>query len=357
MMNSNNTTNATNTNNNNSSSSSNNIPNQQQDAGFPQGNPQAHLQYAMYPQPVPAAADDEIDLKQLFLTIWQGKWLIIALTTLLTVAGIGFALTQPNVYQAEAKLSPAVSESGGGGLAALAGQFGGLASLAGVNLGGGSADQSVIAMEIMQSRSFVKMFVEKHNLALPIVAATKWDEVNNTLVINEEMYDQANQTWLLDDKGESLKPTDWQLYKAFKGLISVSQAKDTGLVTVSIEFISPFIAKQWVDWLVEDINALMKATDLEETHSSIAFLQQQLTKTQISDMQTVFYQLIEEQTKTLMLAEVRKEYVFKTLDAAVVPEEKVKPKRALIVVLAGLLGGILSVAIVLVRGAFRKEKP
>jgi len=41
--------------------------------------------------------------------------------------------------------------------------------------------------------------------------------------------------------------------------------------------------------------------------------------------------------------------VFKTIDPAVVPEEKSEPKRALICVLGTLLGGMLSVLIVLVR--------
>ena len=50
-----------------------------------------------------------------------------------------------------------------------------------------------------------------------------------------------------------------------------------------------------------------------------------------------------------MLAQVRPEYVFKTIDPAVVPEEKSEPKRALICVLGTLLGGMLSVLIVLVR--------
>lgn len=353
MMNSNNT--ADSANNNESDNVQRSQQTNQQDAGFPQGhsqdNQQAHMHYGMYPQQMPAPADDEIDLKQLFLTIWQGKWLIIALTALFTLAGIGYALKQPNVYQAEATLSPASSKSGG--LSALAGQFGGLASLAGVSLGG-SADKSVIAMEIMQSRSFVKMFVEKHDLSMPIMAVMKWNEANNSLVINDEIYDQVNQTWLVDEKGNSFEPSDWQIYKAFKGRISLVQNQGTGLITILVDSYSPFVAKQWVDWLVQDINVLMKTTDLQEIYSSIDFLQQQLTKTQISDMQTMFYKLIEEQTKTLMLAEARKEYVFKTLDAAVVPEEKVKPKRALIVLLAGLLGGMLSVAVVLVRGAFRK---
>jgi LPS O-antigen subunit length determinant protein (WzzB/FepE family) len=66
-------------------------------------------------------------------------------------------------------------------------------------------------------------------------------------------------------------------------------------------------------------------------------------------METVFYQLIEEQTKTMMLAQVKKEYMFKTIDPAQVPDEKSGPKRALIVLLGTMLGGILSVLIVLIR--------
>ena len=77
-------------------------------------------------------ADDEIDLRELFAVIWQGKWLIIAITALFAVASVVYAISQPNIYKSEALLAPAEQE-GGGGLSALAGQFGGLASLAGVN--------------------------------------------------------------------------------------------------------------------------------------------------------------------------------------------------------------------------------
>jgi hypothetical protein len=39
-------------------------------------------------------------------------------------------------------------------------------------------------------------------------------------------------------------------------------------------------------------------------------------------METVFYQLIEEQTKNMMLTQVKAEYVLKTIDPAQVPEKK-----------------------------------
>ena len=50
-----------------------------------------------------------------------------------------------------------------------------------------------------------------------------------------------------------------------------------------------------------------------------------------------------------MLANSRPEYLFKTIDPAIVPEEESSPKRALICVLGTLLGGMLSVLWVLIR--------
>ena len=109
------------------------------------------------------------------------------------------------------------------------------------------------------------------------------------------------------------------------------------------------IATQWLLWLVSDINAAMREQDKADAQRSIDYLSEKLKETQLADMQTVFYQLIEQQTKTIMLAEVSQEYVLKTIDPANAPEEKAKPKRALIVVLGTMLGGIFSVLIVLVR--------
>ncbi|WP_308300923.1 GNVR domain-containing protein, partial [Vibrio parahaemolyticus] len=81
-----------------------------------------------------------------------------------------------------------------------------------------------------------------------------------------------------------------------------------------------------------------------------------LSKTAIADMQSTFYKLIEEQTKSLMLAEVQEEFVFKVIDPAVVPEEKTQPSRAIICILGTFLGGFLSCIIVLVLHVYRKQK-
>ncbi|ATU98470.1 Wzz/FepE/Etk N-terminal domain-containing protein [Aeromonas salmonicida] len=306
--------------------------------------------------PLPLAmnggGEDEIDFRELFAALWRGKWWIVTSTFVGAVIAVMVAISLPNIYRSEALLAPS-AEQQGGGLAAMAAQFGGLASLAGVNLSGGSGlDKTAIAVEIGKSRQFLSHFIRQHQLEVPLMAVAKADKATGELVIDEYVYDATSKKWVREvPPGKSVEPTDWELVKAFRDIASISQDAKSGLVTVAVEYYSPESTKQWVDWLVADLNEAMKLRDQTDATRNITYLKAQLEKTPVADMQKVFYQLIEDQTKTLMLTEVNQEYVFKTLDPAVVAEEKAKPKRALIAVLGTLLGGMLGVMLVLVRHA------
>lgn len=239
----------------------------------------------------------------------------------------------------------------------MAGQLGGLAALAGVNLAGGESNQTDLAVQVMKSRQFVDHFIQKHDLLVPIMAAKEWDAATNELVLDDEIYDISTERWLREPKGlRGKKPTAQEAYEVFtKELFSVSQDKESGLYTLSIEHFSPYLAQQWTSWLVNDINKVMRERTISESTQNLDYLAEQLNKTSVAEMRSAFYQIVEEQTKSLMLAEVQEEFIFKVLDPPVVPEVKAGPKRALICVLGTLLGSILGVAIVLVRLAFREN--
>jgi len=318
---------------------------------------QQQMLFAQMQQNQMQGQDDEIDLGELWRAIWSGKITIILISLIFAAASIGFALSKPNVYKASALLAPASAEGGGGGLAALAGQFGGLASMAGINLGGGGGDQTALSLEIIKSRSFIETFIAKHNLLVPIMAAENWDLASNTLILNTELYDETNKKWIREVKApKKPEPSNWEAYKKFSELLSVSQDKTSSMVTIEIEYFSPTMAKQWLNWLIKDINDFMRTQDQKEAQDSIDYLTKQLDDIEVASMETVFYQLIEEQTKNMMLTRVKAEYVLKTIDPAQVPDEKAGPKRALIVVLGTMLGGMLSVLIVLIR-YFSKKDP
>lgn len=298
--------------------------------------------------------DEEIDLRELFATLWRGKWIIIAFTVVFAAAGVAYALYKPNIYQASVLLAPAHDE---GGTSGLNGQLGGLASLAGISLGGGGANQTVMAKEVLQSRAFLTDFIHRHNLTIPLMATEAWDLKNEKWVIDREIYSADTGKWLADDDGESLKPTDWDMVKKFREEhLRVSTNDETGMVTVSVKSLSPSAAKDWAEKLVQDINEHMRGQDVKEAEARIAYLEDKLSETNIAGMQQVFYQLIESETRTVMLANAQNEYVFKTVDPAVVPQEKSEPKRALICVVVTMLGGMLGVFTVFVMAFIRSGK-
>jgi uncharacterized protein involved in exopolysaccharide biosynthesis len=297
--------------------------------------------------------DDEIDLRELFATLWAGKWLIILITVIFAAGGVAYALYKPDIYQSSVLLAPTY----GGGASGLGGQLGGLASLAGVNIGQDNSSNTAIAKEVLQSRAFLASFINRHELAVPMLGTVGWSIRENRWIYDREVYNPDTEEWGRDDDGESLKPTDWDLVKKFKEAhLSVSQNDENGMVTIAIKSQSPVVAQQWAQWLVRDINEHMRNQDIEEAEASIGYLEGKLNETNIAGMQQVFYQLIESETRTVMLANAQKEYVFKTVDPAVVPQEKSEPKRALIAVVATMLGGMLSIFIVFIRAFVKNGK-
>ena len=300
-------------------------------------------------------ADDEIDLLEIFKTVWAGKWLIIAITALFTCGSVIFALSQPNIYVAEAKLAPTKESQGGMGV--LGGQLGGLASLAGISMPRGQIDNSQLAQEIIRSRAFLTDFVERRGILPDLIAVESWNPSTGELVYADDVYDAATQTWLREvNPPQQVEPSSWEYVQELRNILSVNLGTSAGLVTLRIEHKSPVIAKQWVDWLIEDINNEMRRRDVEEAQESIAFIEREMMNTRLANTLQVYAALLEQQTQTIMLANVRPEYVFRVIDPAVIPEQKAKPKRALIVVMGVVFGGMFSLLVVLILSAVRKYR-
>ncbi|WP_039925239.1 Wzz/FepE/Etk N-terminal domain-containing protein [Alishewanella aestuarii] len=298
-------------------------------------------------QPVSQVADDEIDLRELFSALWQGKWIIIVTTFLFSVASVFYALSLPDIYKSEVTLAPVSEDSG----LKIPGQLGGLAALAGVNLGGaGGGDKTILALEILKSRDFLGRFILENDLYIPIFASTGWDLINNKLIIDPKIYDEISAEWVrVINPPFKAKPSIHEVVDSFKKSLSISQDKMTGIVKLSVSHYSPYLAKDIADKLVSRINEEMRKRDLEEAELSIIYLNSQIMTTTLADVRNMLYSLIEEQTKTLMIANVRREYVFKTIDPAIVPEFKAKPYRALISALGFGFGLLISIFFLLTK--------
>ena len=298
--------------------------------------------------------DDEIDLLELWRALMRGKWIIIGFTAVFSIASVFYALSLPNMYKSTAVLAPA--ESAGGGLSALGGQLGGLASLAGINLGRGASNKTAEAIEILQSWTFIEEFIQEQNISPLVFAVKGWNSEADELIYSTEVYDPKTQFWTREPpKGKQAQPSSWELFQTFRGYLSVGEDKNSSFTSLSITYYSPEIAKVWVDSLVKKINTKLQLRDSKEAEKNVAFLSEQIEQTPLASMQSVFYDLIEEQTKTLMLAKGSTEYVFKTVSESRVSEVKSKPKRALICIVSALSGGLVGSVFALLFGLRKGE--
>ena len=281
--------------------------------------------------------------------LWSKKWWVSGITAGFAVLAAAFSLTLPDIYRSEALLSPNNKEATGG-LSSLIAQYGGLASMAGINLGQESTDDIAVGLQILQSRAFLTGFIDRHDLLVPIMAAKDWDSETGQLVIDDAIYDTGNETWVRKESGKPAKPSLLEAYERLtEDFLIVAQNKRTSFISVAVDYYSPEIAQQWVSLLVQDLNQAVMKQDVTEAEQAIEFLERQIASTSIASLQEVFFALIEEQTKTVMLAEISDEYLLVTLDPAIIPEEKRGPSRSLIVLLGLIVGALAATAVTLGR--------
>ena len=290
------------------------------------------------------ANQEEIDLKQLFDTIWSGKWIIISFTTSLSIMAVLYSITLPNVYKSEALLSPVVSE----GTNEAVSNMGGLASLAGINLQTQSVGNSTKALKKLTTLSFYEDNILP-NIFLPdLMALDSWDSKNNKIIYDKNVFNSDTQTW-------NKIPSPQKSYKYFMRVLNFTRDFETGFVTISIRHESPYIAQKWTNLIVNQLNDFFRAKDKQEAEAAMVYLNNQMAQTSYTEIKQVIAQLLQNKMQQLTLIEANEFYVFSYLDPPKVMEEKIEPNRKSISILGALLGGLLGILIVIIREYLSKK--
>ena len=273
--------------------------------------------------------DDEISLAEIWLALKQRSVFILVVTFLSAAIAAAVAFTMTPIYRAAVVVALVDDGGKGGGFGALAGQLGGLASLAGVGMG--SSSTRTDSMGTLGSNQLIEQYITSQKL-LPVLFEKQWDA--------------AREDW----KSEVVKkPTLWQATQLFtKEVRKIAEDKKTGLITLTVEWKDAAVATQWANDLVRLANQTLRQGAIEKSEANLAYLQSQLEKTSVIELRQAIYRLIEAEVKNVMVAQGSQDYAFKVIDPAVAPERKAKPRRSLIVgvgiVLGLMLSGIYAVA-------------
>lgn len=276
---------------------------------------------------------DDVSIEDVFLSVfenWKKSILIVLFFSFLAWGASRYIKDQ---FKADVVIAP-VSNDSSDGLSGLVSQFGGVASLAGIDIGKSGTNKVSTNIAILKSRDFTNKFIKDNGL-ITVLFASKF----------------RDGKWLVESEADI--PTYWDAYNLFdKKIRKIDFDPKTGLITLSIQWTDPVLAKNWANALVGSANDFIREKEIREAVKSQGYLQEQISKTSVGDIKEILFRLIEKQIQTVTFAKVKDDYAFQVIDRAVAPKYKNYPDRALF----GAIGGVLGCAVAMVFAYFWAKK-
>jgi len=297
--------------------------------------------------------DDEINLKELFAALYQAKWIIFFFITLTSSIGLLYSFHLPDIYKSKALLVSVESNDSG-----IPNGVSGLAGIAGINIpSSGNEDNSSKAIPKLSSLTFFENNIMP-NIYLPDLFAVKsWNPKINGLIYDNKIYNENTKTWVRDYSHPRKQiPSAQESHEKFiNDHFSLKEDNKTGFITIAIKHESPYIAKLWLELLVNEVNSFYRQKDKLASEKAVNYLNQQIAKTGLAEIKKVIAELLKAKTQKLTLIEVNQYYVFEYIDAPAVMEKKFEPSRALIMIGSMFLGALLIIVFVLIKHFFRQK--
>lgn len=292
-------------------------------------------------------SDDMLNIQELFHVLLQQKYKIVFITAFVSLLGVFYSLSIPNTYQSKALLAPASSSSN---ITNALQNYAGIAGISTAGFGENEDNNPKKAVAKATSLSFFKDSIMPYIFLPDLMALESWNYRTNTLIYNEEIFDTNTNVWIGDASDpHSSTPTAQQGFAVFKQHLSVSESLKTGFVTISVKHQSPFIAKEWADLVVNQLNSYYRSKDKQESIKAVDYLNEKILTTNFSEIKQGITELLQDEIQKLSLIEASEFYVFEYIDYPAAMETKIGPNRPLICFISAILGLLISLTMVLAK--------
>ncbi len=264
------------------------------------------------PTPVSTSSKNEhgeVDAIQIILLIWKRKLWIFSATVLAAIAGVIYAMLSPPVYVSEATIS--LRETGKTSDASrIFSQLGGMGGMVASQLGIGNTSLNKIEI-ILKSYDLTETVVTKNNL-MPV------------------LFPDSAKAPTLRGAVEMLR----------RSLISVVLDPKVSVIRISVKYKDPEMAKRLADYYLIALNDRIRSNVIRDAEVNREFLEKQLTNT--------FDPILREKLQNMIGMEIEQSMMvssqaFEIMEKPMLPLQKAKPKKKIIVVLSILAGFFLSI--------------
>ena len=356
-----------------------------------------------------APLDDEIDLLALAKKLWFGRVIILQAVAVGAVLGVAIALFSPKVYTATSTIVPQL----GGDANSKMGGLGGLAALAGINLDMQQSSElsPIVYPQIVSSIPFqlelmntslnfeefpqpVTLFDYFINLQKPTLLGTvaKYTIGLPGIILKAIKGKQKEATGSSNNDLNPLSLTEDQVsvQKMLNEMVTLEVNAKEGYLTISVNMSEPLIAAQMALKAQNLLQKYITEFKIQKSQANLDFIEASYTKAKkefeqaqvklaiatdrsqgfvsglprvetdrLQSQYTITFGVYQELAKQFEQAkiQVKKETpIFTVVNPPVVPSERSKPKRSMIVFIWLILGGMIGAITILGRGFIKSLK-
>ena len=300
--------------------------------------------------------DDEIDLKELALSLWASRKLIL----LCTLTAIVLASVYLRVAEQKHTVTYTFQPEDSGDNRPNIGGLGGLASLAGVSLPSGDSSDFQTFQMLLQSEETATYLMQNEDLVRRIYK----DEWNS----DKNLFEPPQRSALGSIAGfvkrvltgrsrpEYLPPNPARLAEHLsKAAFSHSEDRETGFLKLSSETPDPKLTIDIMTAAASAADNILRERFVERGQQAIEFYQRKIISARSREHREALAQLIVQEEQKLMLASSGGSFVAKPLTTPSVSLNPTSPKASLVLALAVVLGLFLGAAIALIKKALQND--
>lgn len=343
-------------------------------------------------------AEDEIDLVEIIQKLWRNRRFILKITAVFAVLGFIIAISTPNVYTASCTMVPQTGQKTPGG------SLGGLAAMAGINLGSMSSGEVLsptVYPKIMDNVNFQKeliyskfhfngveepislyeYYTDKKYQKFSVIGAIKKYTIGLPGVIIRAIKGKPAETKQSDTSSlQSLTIKEKNIANLLNSSLTLSVNSKDGYISISSNMSEPLLAAELAQRGQELLQKYITEFKIEKVASNLEFVERNyeegkrnfelkqaelaryrdanksfssaVAKTHEEKLTSEYnlllgiYTELAKQKEQAKIAVTETTPILTIIEPVVVPNEKSKPSRAMMLFIYTFLGLIIGAGVV-----------
>ena len=299
--------------------------------------------------------DNDIDLKDFYLTLWKGKVYVVLVSIICVFLGTLYLQSAERKYTVEYNLKAVHKSQNNQPISGL----GGISSIAGIQLPKSSNDDFNIFKELITSTEVSEIIFQDRKIIRDIFAS-EWDETLNNYSSppksNIQIFASDVKRLLTGNIKVNYVPPDPRRLAIFMNKnIQISEDIETGFLKFTSKTSKPKLILSLIIDATKASDKIMRQRYIDFSIEPLAFYKEKLRIARSREHREALAELISKEEQKLMFASRGKYFVAEPYINPTISLYPTAPKPYLILAFSLLLGLFLGTVLVIMRHAIRKE--